>query len=55
MENGNVISVRPDAGTFVMVHGMLIAPMAKVGRSTAAEVMSRRVFFNMWIMFVWFS
>jgi hypothetical protein len=55
MRNGNVISVRPDAGTLVTLHDMPTRPMAKVGRSAAAEVMSRREFFDMWIMFVRFS
>lgn len=35
MENGNVISVRPDAGTLVTFHDMPTSPMAKVGRSAA--------------------
>jgi hypothetical protein len=47
--HGFKISVRPDAGTLVMLHDMPTSPMAKVGRSAAAEVMSRRVFFDMWI------
>jgi hypothetical protein len=46
MENGNVISLRPELGTLVTLHDMPTSPMAKVGRSAAAEVM-RRVFFNM--------
>ena len=50
MENGNVISLRPELGTLVTFHDMPTSPMAKVGRrprSTVAEVMSRREFFNM--------
>ena len=47
MENGNVISVRPELGTLVMFHNMPMSPMAKVGRSPAAVAMSRREFFNM--------
>ena len=54
MENGNVISVRPDEGTLVTLHDMPMSPMAKVGRSATAAVMSRRELFDMWIMFVWF-
>jgi hypothetical protein len=33
---------------------MPTSPMAKVGRSATAEVMNRREFFDMRIMFVWF-
>ena len=47
MENGNVISLRPEVGTLVIPHEKPTSPMAKVGRSAAAEVMSRRAFFNM--------
>jgi len=50
MENGNVISVRPDEGTLVTLHDMPTRPMAKVGRSATAEATSRREFFD---MFVW--
>ena len=48
MENGNVISVRPDGGTEVMRHDIPTSPMARVGRSATTEVVSRRVFFDMW-------
>lgn len=49
MENGNVISLRPELGTLVTFHDMPTRPMTKVGRRTAAEVMSRREFLNMLI------
>jgi hypothetical protein len=52
MKNGNVISVRPNAEMLVTLHDMLTSPIAKSGRSAAAEAISRREFFNMWIMFV---
>jgi hypothetical protein len=49
MENGNVISMRPELGTLATLHDIPTSPMAKVGSSAAAEVMSRREFFNMLI------
>ena len=49
MENGNVISLRPELGTLVTLHDKPTRPMVKVGRSAAAEVMSRREFLNMLI------
>ena len=49
MENANVTSLRPELGTLVTLHDMPTSPTAKVGRSAAAEVMSRREFFNMLI------
>jgi hypothetical protein len=52
MENGNVISVRPELGTLiklVTLHDMPTSPMAKVGRSATADVTNRKEFFNMLI------
>ena len=49
MENGNVTSLSPELGTLVTPHDTPTSPMARVGRSAAAEVMSRREFFNILI------
>jgi len=52
MENGNVISLRPELGALVKLftlHDMPTSPMVKVGRSATAELMSRKEFFNMLI------
>lgn len=47
MENGNAIALSPELVTLVTLHDMPTSPMAKVGKSAAAEVMRRREFFNM--------
>lgn len=52
MENGNVISLRPETGTLVILQSITTSPLAKVGRSAATEATSRREFFNMLIMSV---
>lgn len=47
MENGNAIPLSPELGTLVTLHVMPTSPMAKLGKSAAAEVMRMREFLNM--------
>ena len=49
MEKGNVISVRPKLGTLATLHDMPTSPMARVGKSAAAEAMRRGKFFDMFV------